>query len=445
MKMKEKLAIRGGKPAVPDELKKPWPIITDRDINEIVKVLKSGVLGGIAAPQALALEKEYAEYSGAKYALAVNSGTAALHCAAAAAGVGPGDEVITSAYTFLASASAVLHHNGIPVFVDIEPDTFTIDPSKIEEKITEKTKAIMPVHIHGLPADMDPILRIARRHNLKVIEDAAQAHGATYKGNMAGTLGDIAGFSLQTTKNLCAGEGGLVTTNDAELRDRASLVRMFGELVQKDRARSYNAYVMGWNYRIPEMSASLARTQLTNLDEYNRVIRENAEYLSSQLRQIEGLIPPYVPADRTSTYYLYRVKVDPEPLGLDIEPGRLRMAVQDALMAEGVEVMGWQNVPVAGQAIFQFKTGYGQGCPWSCPHARGGIEYRITDYPRTLDVLDTSFHVSHVYPPNDQEVIDSIVHAFHKVMGRVEEVIDHFNMQKEFVPIEERAAKLVDL
>jgi dTDP-4-amino-4,6-dideoxygalactose transaminase len=120
MKMKEKLAIRGGKPAVPDELKKPWPIITDRDIDEIVNVLKSGVLGGIAAPHALALEKEYAEYSGAKYALAVNSGTAALHCAVAAAGVGPGDEVITSAYTFLASASAVLHHNGIPVFVDIE-------------------------------------------------------------------------------------------------------------------------------------------------------------------------------------------------------------------------------------------------------------------------------------------------------------------------------------
>jgi dTDP-4-amino-4,6-dideoxygalactose transaminase len=443
--MKEKLAIKGGKPALRDELKKPWPIISDRDIKGIVSVLKSGVLGGIAAPNALALEKEYAEYSGATYALAVNSGTAALHCAVAAVGVGPGDEVITSAYTFLASAAAVLHHNGIPVFVDIEPDTFTIDPAKIEEKITEKTKAIMPVHIHGLPADMDPILEIARRHRLKVIEDAAQAHGATYKGNKAGTLGDIAGFSLQTTKNLCAGEGGLITTNDAGLRDRASLVRMFGELVREDAARSYNAYVMGWNYRIPEMSASLARTQLTHLDEYSRTTRNNAEYLSSQLRRIEGLIPPYIPEDRSSTYYLYRVKVDPEPLGLDIEPGRLRMAVQDALIAEGVEVMGWQNVPVAGQAIFQFKTGYGKGCPWSCPHSRSAIEYKISDYPRTLDVLDTSFHISHVHPPNDQDVLDAIVHALQKVMGSVDEVIDHFNERKEFVPIEERAVKLVDL
>ena len=331
------------------------------------------------------------------------------------------------------------------MFVDIEPDTFTLDPSKIEEKITEKTKAIMPVHIHGLPADMDAILKISRQYKLKVIEDAAQAHGATYKGSMAGTLGDIAGFSLQTTKNLCAGEGGLITTNDVELRDRASLVRMFGELVQRDRARSYNAYVMGWNYRIPEMSASLARTQLTRLNKHNMIIRENAEYLSSKLRQITGLIPPYVPADRTSTYYLYRVKVDTEPLGLHIEPGRLRLAVQDALMAEGVDVMGWQNVPVAGQAIFQFKNGYGQGCQWSCPHARGGIEYRIADYPRTLEALDTSFHVRHVYPPGDLDVMDYIVHAFQKVMDSVEEVVDHFNKQKEFVPIEERAVKLVDL
>jgi len=443
--MSETLAISGGTPVLPAELKQAWPIITDEDVDGVVKVLRSGVLGGIAAPQALALEQEYAAYAGAQHALAVNSGTAALHCAVAAAGVGPGDEVITSAYTFLASASAVLHHNGIPVFVDVAPDTFTMDPTGIEAKISEKTKAIMPVHIHGLPADMDPILEIARQHDLKVIEDAAQAHGATYKGRTAGTLGDIAGFSLQTTKNLCAGEGGLITTGDDELRDRAALVRMFGELVQKDKARAYNAYVMGWNYRIPEMSASLARTQLRRLDEHNRIMQENAERLTAHLRRIDGLVPPYVPADRTSTYYLYRVKVDPTPLGLDVEPGRLRMAVQDAVRAEGVEAIGWQNVPVAGQAIFQAKEGYGRGCPWSCPHARPDIAYRITDYPNALEVLDTSFHVGHIVPPNGRETIDAIAHAFGKVMAHVDEALVHFNRHKDYAPIEERAVKLVDL
>ena len=171
--MSEKLAICGGKKVVPERLKIKWPVITDEDKKAVNEVLDSGILFGPYSPQVVALQEEFAKYIGTKYCIAMNSGTAALHAAIAAADIGPGDEVITPAFSFLASATCILHHNAIPVFADIDPVTYNIDPKKIEEKITEKTKAIIPVHIHGLPADMDEILAIARKHNLIVIEDAA--------------------------------------------------------------------------------------------------------------------------------------------------------------------------------------------------------------------------------------------------------------------------------
>ncbi|MCK5461737.1 MAG: aminotransferase class V-fold PLP-dependent enzyme, partial [Bacteroidales bacterium] len=205
--MSEKLAVNGGNKTVPDGLQKSWPPINQDDIDAVVAVLNKGVLWGPMEEQVIGLQEDFARYIGAKHALVVNSGTAALHAAVVAAGIGPGDEVITPAYSFWATAQAVLAHNGIPVFVDIDPDSMNMDPSKIEEKITEKTKALMPVHVHGLCADMDPINDIARKYNLRVIEDAAQAAGATYKGKSAGILGDVAGFSLNGSKNLPAGEG----------------------------------------------------------------------------------------------------------------------------------------------------------------------------------------------------------------------------------------------
>ena len=167
--------------------------------------------------------------SAAKHCLTTGSGTAALHMALAAVDVGPGDEVLVPAYTFLATASCVLHQMAIPVFVDIEPKTYTIDPAKIEAAITERTKAIMPVHIQGCPADMDPILEIAKKHDLHVIEDACQAHGAMYKGRMCGTIGDAGAFSLNNLKNLCGGEGGLFVTDDEDILKKGDLVRYFGD------------------------------------------------------------------------------------------------------------------------------------------------------------------------------------------------------------------------
>ncbi|MFC2076869.1 DegT/DnrJ/EryC1/StrS family aminotransferase [candidate division KSB1 bacterium] len=374
------LAVAGGTPAVDVRIKQRWPVISEADIEAVTRVLRSGNicgyvyggLGGVAALNGSALEEAIADWVGTKYALAVNSGTAALHSAVAACGIGPGDEVITPAYSFMASAMAILHHNAAPVFVDIDPQTFTMDVDLARAAVTGRTRAIMPVQIHGLPADMGPIRELATEYGLKIIEDAAQAYGAEYKGVKAGALGDIGCFSLQQTKHLVGGEGGLITTDDPDLRDRAAMVRLFGEVLPADSARPYNAYTMGWNYRIPEMSAALALSQFNRLEEYNSQLIANAEALSAGLKGIRGLAVPFVPRDRKHSYYIYRVRIVPEELGVVEELDFIRSAIEYGLTAEGVTVRGWQNTPIPGQSVFQTLEGYGRGCPWSCPFGGGG-------------------------------------------------------------------------
>src|SRR3989449_841569 len=206
------LALRGGKPAVSRDLAVRWPVIGAEEREAALQVLESGVLCGSRAPQVRALEDEFARFVGAKFCLATNSGTAALHMAVAAAGIEPGDEVLTSAFTYPATALAVLQHNAVPTFADIDPVTFNIDPGGIEERNTSRTRAIMPVHIHGLPCDMDAINAIARRRDLVVIEDAAQAHGATYRSRMAGALGGMAGVFPNAPQKPPFGWGGLFGT-----------------------------------------------------------------------------------------------------------------------------------------------------------------------------------------------------------------------------------------
>ena len=203
------------------------PIIGDEEIEAVTEVLKSGMLAqGSKVEQ---FQNEFAEYVEAKYGIATSSGTTALHTALVAAGVEKGDEVITTPFTFAATSNSILYSDAMPVYADIDPKTFNLNPEKIEEKITDKTKAIMPVHLYGQPADMDPILEIAEKHELKVIEDAAQAHGSVYKNNKIGSIGDLGCFSFYPTKNMTTGEGGMVTTNNEELEEKSSMVRAHGE------------------------------------------------------------------------------------------------------------------------------------------------------------------------------------------------------------------------
>ena len=421
--MSGKLAVKGGAKVVPDGAMKAWPPITDEDRQAVVSVLDSGHLHGCSAPHALAFQREWAEYVGVKHCLVTNSGTSALHMAVAAAGIEPGDEVIVPAYTYWASAAAILHHNAIPVFADIELETFCIDPALIEERITDRTRAIMPVHIAGMPADMDPINAIAGKHSLVVIEDAAQAQGAEYKGRKVGSLGDAAGFSLNRSKNLTSCEGGLFTTDSDQYHDYGKMMREFGEVIVPGEKREYNAFTLGWMYRAIEFANAFGRSQLRRLDQYNAQRTEMAEYLNRSLAQIPGVEPPACPADRRPVYWTYTLEFRPDQLGLDVTARSFRQAAERALRAEGMDIGQWQSVPVPAQDVLQSRKGYGKGCPWSCRFARQ-VEYRAEDYPRTLQFLEGHTCLRGVYPPNDMTLMKSYVAAFEKVLSQPSEIVE---------------------
>lgn len=443
-----KLAIHGGTKAVPGGLGVRWPVITEEDRKLVNGVLDSGIVCGTSAPQVSALEREWRQYVGTRYCLATNSGTSALHIAVAAAGVGPGDEVITTAFTFIATALSILHHNGIPIFVDIDPVTLNIDPKKIEEKITGRTKAIIPVHIHGIPANMDEINAIAKKHGLVVIEDAAQAHGAEYKGKKVGSLGDMGMFSLNATKNLSCGEGGLFVTNSKKYRDYAAMVRLDGEASDDpgdveeagefdpthplDDEMQYTAHTVGWMYLTQELPAAFTRGQLRRLDASNANAIRNANYLTSRLTELTGITPPGTLPDRTHVYHKFRVRLHPEEVGYEIPATTFRDLFLRAIKAEGVEAVLWQTMPLAGQPLFQQKSAYGKGFPWSCQFARE-VEYRAEDYPETCRLLDHSVVIgSQSYPlfPQPLELMEHWANAIEKVIEHAGELVDEHVRQR---------------
>lgn len=421
------LAVFGGEPTVDQRLIRPWPQIHVDDKAAVMEVLDADDLSVQRSHQAASLAKEWNEYLGSSHCVPTNSGTAALHMAVAAVGVNPGDEVIVPAFTFWASAAAVLHHNAIPVFVDIDPRTFTLDPEKLEAAITSRTRAVMPVHIHGMPAAMDEIMAIAARHDLRVIEDCAQAHGSTYKGRKVGRIGDVAGFSMQATKVLTTGsEGGLFVTDDDELYRSAALLQYFGELVAPGRERAeqeYNAVGLGWMYRGDVLGQALVRSRLRRLDEDNAARIRNCEFLSEKLKDIPGLRTPFVPPEISTVYYNYVVSVDPAELGLDVPVKTLRDRIQNAMRAEGVRIGLWQRQSVPAQDVFQSKIGYGQGCPWTCKAGRE-ISYNGEDYPATNAFLDSHFYIFDVHPPNGIELMELYIRAFEKVMAEVDQLPD---------------------
>ncbi len=431
-----RLALVGGEPLVRPgtDLKGAWPPVHDDDIAAVVRMLERGEFWGRRSPEIQAFEEEYAQTIGVRYCVAMGSGTAALHAAVEAAGVLPGDEVIVPALSFLASATAILHQLGIPIFVDIDPVTFNLDPARIEERITERTRAIMAVHLHGLPCDMDAINAIARRRGLVVIEDAAQAQIAQYHGRKVGSLGDMAGISIMPVKNLATcGEGGMFVTNELAYRNKADMLKMFGESLEEGEGqhRQYNALTLGYNYRFNPVQAAFARTQLKRLPHYTEVIVAHAEHLTSVLGEIPGVIPPIVPPGRTHVYHHYRVTFDPAAAGVDLSAGVFRQAVMDAMAAEGTPLRLYQTTPLPGQEVFQRREGFGHGIPWSLPQAdpqataRG---YAVEDFPSTLRVLEGTAIVgqgsgSHTFYYRDR--VDLYRTAFLKVFENLDAVVQH--------------------
>ncbi len=424
--MSDQLAIKGGTPVLkPGEIT-PWPYITDEDKQAVIAVLEHGNMAEQRTAQAAKLKEEWAAYLGVEHCIPVCSGTAALHLCVAGLGLGPGDEVIVPAFTYWASAAAVLHHNCIPTFVDIDPVTYTIDPSLIEAAITDRTRAIMPVHIHGMPVDMDPVMSIAKKHGLGVIEDGAQAQGATYHGRKVGAIGDCAGFSLQMSKNLTSGsEGGLFVCHDETVQKRAALLEYLGELVVPGRERQeqeYNAYGLGWAYRPDTLGQAMTRSRLRHLDADNAGRIENCTYLSEQFASMKGVEPPAVVEGRQPVYYCYVLGLSPEALGLEVDSATFRDKFMEALGAEGVPCGMWQRLPVPAQEIFQTRVGYGKGCPWSCRYGRE-VEYRSEEYPHTRDFIASHVYLQQFAPPNDRSVMTRYVEAVGKVLDRAEELV----------------------
>ncbi len=421
LRMQEELAILGGTPAVGEGAVQPWPQVAAADKEAVMGVLERGVLWGAAAPEATALQEEWAAYVGARHSLVTNSGTAALHMAVAAAGVRPGDEVITTPMSWSSTATCILHHNAIPVFADIDPATYTLDPQQVEANITPRTRAILPVHLYGLPADMNGIMAVAEKHGLQVIEDCCQAQAATYQGRMVGTLGHVGAFSFNGNKNLPGGEGGALVTDDENAWDMAARVQQFGERRRSDGEREFNVYGMGWMYRGTEMTNAFIRSQLTRIDETTAHIQANAAYLHEHLAGIPGLRLPHVPSDRTHVYFRYVAEFAPEEAGLDVEPGPASERVREALRAEGVG-LGRAEFLLPRMTLFQEQEGYGRGCPWECCYD-GSIEYRPEDYPHASNAVDRVIPLMGLTPPNDETLMAAYVRAFEKVFGRLERVV----------------------
>ena len=278
------------------------PIIGDKEIENVVEVLKSGMIA--QGPKVEEFEQKFAEWVGAEYGIAVNSGTAALHVALLACGIGEGDEVITTPFTFIASGNSILYTGAKPVFADIDMKTYTLNPDSIEDLITEKTKAIMPVQLYGQSADMGRINEIAEKYGLIVIEDAAQAHGAAYNGQKVGSIGDMSCFSFYPTKNMTTSEGGIITTDDDELAEKARIFRAHGATVR------YHHDAIGYNFRMTDISAAIGLAQLENIDEFNEKRIANAAYLNEGLKDVDGVITPYCADGSKHVYHQYTIRVE---------------------------------------------------------------------------------------------------------------------------------------
>ncbi len=283
------------------------PIIGEEEIEAVVAALRRGEISGSFGETIPRFEEEFAAYCGCKYGVAVSSGSTALHLAVAAAEIGAGDEVLISSSTNIATALAVIHNQAIPVPVDSESLTWNLDLSLIENLITEKTKAIIPVHLYGHPVDMDRLMEIAQRHNLLVIEDCAESHGATCRGRMTGSFGDMACFSFYANKVITTGEGGMVTTNNAELAERLRLLRNLA--FTKPRFRHEEA---GFNFRMTGIQAAMGRAQFAKIDHIISEKRRVAHTYNEFLRDVDGLQLPHEADWARNVYWMYAVVVQPE-------------------------------------------------------------------------------------------------------------------------------------
>jgi perosamine synthetase len=422
------LALQGGSKTV--TLPPPvWPRVGEEEIEAVVTALRASATDTryISAPDGggpvREFEEQFADFIGVKFAMTTCGGGPALHIAVMAAGVEAGDEVIVSPYSWGQTVSCILQQNAIPLYADIDPRTYTLDPGSIEDCISESTKAIVVVHIYGNPADMDPILEIAERHGLPVIEDCAQAVGARYKGARVGSFGNLGCFSIGDGKNISGGEGGVLVTSDEKLFEIANLVGQHPArshaVVKDDRLRRYLDSLI-YTYRIHPLSSVIAGVQLTHLDQWNAERRSNADYLSGKLEEISGIEPPFVATGCEHVYHIY----SPSFVAEEVD-GVSRQTYVRALAAEGVPIgMGYVNTPIHLRPRHQDRQYfYGKHCPWSCAHAARDVVYRPGDCPnaeRRCAETELIIGGSTGWIGDQTPLLDQYVAAFEKVTNQLD-------------------------
>lgn len=353
----EELAVNGG-PRVRERSFPPWPALGDEDVAAVAGVMRSGRLTQLTGGAVAAFEEEFAAWHGVKHCVSTSSGTAAIHAALATLEIGARDEVIVPAHTFIASATPVLHQGATPVFADVDERTYCISARSVAERITSRTKAVIAVHLNGHPADLDALLALAEPRNIAVIEDAAQAHGALYKGRKVGTIGRLGCFSFWEDKIVTTGgEGGCVITDDDALAERMRRFRHHGEgPAVRQGERSYYHLDLGYNYRMTSMQAATGLVQFRRLEEYLSARRRNAAYLSERLAEIAAVEPPYVADYATHSYYKYICRLRPES-AIDIA-GFVR-----AVATEGAPVSRRYPTPLPRQPVFRDRGLGGEPCP----------------------------------------------------------------------------------
>jgi dTDP-4-amino-4,6-dideoxygalactose transaminase len=373
------------------------PDIAEDEIQAVVETLRSGWL--TTGAKVRQLEEDFAGYVGARYALAVNSGTAAMHLALDAIGLNEGDEVIVPTMTFAATAEVVLYFRGKPVLVDCRPDTLNLDPDQLEQTITSKTKAIIPVHIGGQPCEMNRILEIARHHNLKVIEDAAHALPARYQGQLVGTIGDITCFSFYATKTITTGEGGMATTENLEWAERMRIMSLHG--ISKDAWKRYTAegswyyeiLYPGYKYNLTDMAAALGVQQLKKCDWFWEIRQRYASLYNEGLQDVPGIMIPHVASDVQHAWHLYIIQLDLEQLRI----GR----------NEFIELLRKENIGTSVHFIPLHLH----------PYYRDTFNYLPEDFPHAHSAFKRIISLP-IYPKMTEKDVQRVIDAVREIVGQ---------------------------